>query len=86
VRLPSYGDKKFHKIVDVDSRTTRQLKLDVFPTRIHRRTAVAVLKVCAEALQFLETKDRGFVYLTPQHVRAGGKLVPFYRWVRELTT
>jgi hypothetical protein len=86
VRLPNYGDKKFHKNVDVNSRTTCQLKLDIFPPRIHRSTAVIALKECAEALQFLESKDRRFVYLTPQTVRVGGKFVPFYRWARELAT
>ncbi len=86
VQLSGYGDKKFKRIVDPDSRATRQLKLDVFPTRIHRRTAIIVLKECAEALQFLESKDRRFVYLTPQHVRFGGKLLPFYSWVRGLAT
>jgi len=86
VQLPGYGDKKFRRIVDEDSRTTRQLKLDVFPTRIHRRTAIIVLKECAEALQFLESKDRRFVYLTPHNVRCGGRLMPFYKWVRELPT
>jgi hypothetical protein len=86
VRLPGYGDKKFDKIVDLNSRTTRQLKLDVFPPRIHWRTAVIVLKECAEALQFLESKDRRFVYLTPQNVRVGGKFIRFYKWVRELAT
>jgi hypothetical protein len=86
VRLPSYGDKKFHKIVDLNSRGTRQLKLDIFPTRIYRGTAAIALKVCAEALQFLESKDRRFVYLTPQSARVGGKFIPFYQWVRELAT
>src|SRR6266496_1073377 len=79
VRLPGYGDKKFKRIVDPSSRTTRQLKLDVFPTRIHRHTAIVVLKECAEALHFLESKDRRFVYLTPQFVRFEGKLMPFYQ-------
>jgi hypothetical protein len=86
VQLPGYGDKKFEKLVDPDSRTTRQLKLDVFPTRIHRRTAIIVLKECAEALQFLESKDRRFVYLTPQQVRVDDKFIPFYKWVRQLPT
>jgi hypothetical protein len=86
VRLPSYGDKKFHRIVDLNSRTTRQLKLDIFPTRIYRSTAVIALKKCAEALQFRESKDRRFVYLTPQNVRVGGKFIPFYQWVRELAS
>jgi hypothetical protein len=86
VRLPGYGDRKFEKLVEPDSRTTRQLKLDVFPTRIHRQTAIIALKECAEALHFLESKNRDFVYLTPQHVLFAGKLIPFYRWIRELPT
>ncbi len=86
VRVPGYGDNKFERIVDPDSRTTRQLKLHVFPTRIDRGTAIVVLKECAEALQFLESKDRRFVYLTPHGVRCGGRLIPFYKWVRELPT
>jgi hypothetical protein len=84
VRLPGYGDKKFERLVDPDSRTTRELKLDVFPTRIHRRTAIIALKECAKALEFLESKNRQFVYLTPQHVRIGDKVVRFNKWVREL--
>jgi hypothetical protein len=84
VRLPGFGDGKFQRVVDLDSRATRQLKLDVFPTRIHRRTAIIALKECAKALEFLESKNRQFVYLTPQHVRIGDKVVRFNKWVREL--
>ena len=83
-RVPGYGDTKFDKVVDLNSRTTRQLKLDVFPNRIHRRTAIIVLKESSNALQFLESKGRHFVYLTPKDVSVGGKLIPFYQWVREL--
>jgi hypothetical protein len=83
-RLPGYGDKKFERNVDLTSRSTRKLKLHVFPTRIDRVTAIAVLRQCAEALQCLESKDRRFVYLTPHSVRFAGKLVPFYEWVSQL--
>jgi hypothetical protein len=86
VRLPGYGDKKFETLVDPDSRTTRELKLDVFPTRIHRRTAIIALKECAEALHFLEERNRHFVYLTPQHVLFAGKFTVFYKWVHELSS
>jgi hypothetical protein len=84
VRLPGYGDNKFDRLVDPDARTTRQLKLDIFPTRIHWRTAIITLKSCAAALHFLQSRNRNFVYLTPQHVLFEGKLIPFYKWVREL--
>jgi hypothetical protein len=83
-RLPAYGDKKFERLVDPRSRTTRRLGLDVFPPRIHRHTAITALKECVKALQFLESKDRRFVYLTPIHVQIGGDEIQFYKWVRQL--
>jgi hypothetical protein len=85
VRLPGYGDKNFDKIVDPSSRTTRKLKLDVFPTRIHRGTAITVLKECAKALESLESKHKEF-FLPLRHrtIRLGDKSVPFYKWAREL--
>ena len=82
--LVGYGDNKFDKIVDLNSRTTRCLKLDVFPPRIHWRTAVIVLKQCAEALRFLESRNINYVHLWPHHVRVAGRLLPFYKWVDEL--
>jgi hypothetical protein len=85
-RLPGYGDKNFDKLVDPKSRTTRKLNLDVFPPRIHRGTAISVLKECAEALQSLEMKHEAFLKLALRHVQFRGKFVRFYRWVRELTT
>jgi hypothetical protein len=85
-RLPGYGDKNFHKVVDPASRTTRKLKLDVFPPRIYRGTAISVLKECAEALQSLEMKHEEFLKLALRSVQFRGKFMTFYRWVRELTT
>lgn len=82
--LPAYGNKKFKQLVDLKSRTTLRLKLDVFPPRIHRTTATTALKECTNALHHLETKNMRFVYLTPVHVEIGENLIPFYRWAREL--
>jgi hypothetical protein len=84
-RLPGYGDKNFDKVVDPSSRTTRKLKLDVFPPRIHRGTAITVLKQCADALQSLEKKHEEFLPLVHRTVRLRGDKFPrFYKWVREL--
>jgi hypothetical protein len=83
-RLPGYGDKNFDKVVDLASRTTRKLKLDVFPPRIHRGTAISVLKQCAEALQSLEMKHEEFLKLVLRPVQFRGKFPRFYKWVREL--
>ena len=82
--LANYGDDKFKRHVDINLRTTRCLKLDVFPPRIHWRTAVITLKQCAEALQFLESKNTNFIHLSPHYVKVAGRLLPFYKWVDEL--
>ncbi len=84
VRVPGYGDKKFQKLVDPDSRKTRQLQLDIFPNRIHRATAIIVLKQAAQALGFLESKNRNFVYFQHRDVQIGDRIMRFYEWVRKL--
>jgi len=75
-------DDSFNRVVDSKTRATRRLHLDAFPNRIHRATAIAVLKKTVEALKFLEGLDRRYVYLSqPWHVTRGKELVPFYKWV-----
>jgi hypothetical protein len=82
-KLAAYGDQKFARTVDLTTRLTRRLGLDAFPTRIHRATAVAVLKKMVEVLRFLEGLDRRYVYLSqPWRVATRDRrLVPFYGWV-----
>jgi len=81
-KLPAYGDHKFNRVVNSKTRVTRRLHLDTFPNRIHRATAIAVLKKTVEVLKFLEGIDRRYVYLSqPWHVTGGKQLVPFYKWV-----
>jgi hypothetical protein len=83
-RRASFGDKKFDRIVEPATRQTRRLHLDVFPTRIHRGTAIAALKKCAEVLRFLEGLDQRYVYLEPEYVTWESRDVPFYEWVDHL--
>jgi len=84
-KLPQYGDTKLTLSVDMATRTTRRLKLDVFPTRIRRHTAVLAIKQAARVVCFLEGIDRNIAHFSPVHVFLdGGKHVPFYRWVDAL--
>jgi hypothetical protein len=84
-KLPEYGDRKFDRVVDPKTRATRRLHLDAFPNRIHRATAIVVLKKTVEVLKFLEGLDRRYVYLSqPWYVTRGKTLVPFYQWVEGL--
>ena len=84
VLLQGYGDRKFERLVDPDSRRTRQLQLDIFPNRIHRTTAIVALKETAKVLAFLESKERNFVYLQHRDVRIRDKFMRFYNWVGDL--
>ena len=84
--LEGYGDAKFRDAVDLDKRRTKRMGLDVFPTRIHRATAVAVLRKATEVLRYLEELDNRYVYLDPVHVFPRGRgAVQFYVWVEGLS-
>jgi hypothetical protein len=66
-----YGDEKFRRVIDVSSRTTRKLGVNVFPTRISRTDAVIILKTAVDFLLFLENEDRRYIYISPQCVKFG---------------
>src|SRR5262249_31649765 len=74
--LPGYGDKKFNRVVDRATRRTRRLGLDVFPTRIHRHTAIVVLRKSVDVLRFLGDINMSFVGAAPW-ISWHGQRVPF---------
>lgn len=82
--LPGYGDSKFRSVVDLTTRKTRRLNLDIFPTRIHKSTAVAVLKKLAEAMSFLESIDINYLHFAPHTISINESNVPFYTWIADL--
>ena len=79
-----YGDEKFDRTVDLKTRQTRRLHLDVFPNRIHRQTAIVALQKCVEVLRFLEDSDINFLGSTDPHVIWRSQPVAFYKWVDNL--
>ena len=81
-RRENYGNTRFDRVVDQQSRTTRQLGLNIFPTRICRRDAAVVLRTTVEFLLFLERQDRRYFYISPQHARFHGAYVLFTELVR----
>jgi len=83
-KRPGYGDDKFDRTVDLKTRQTRRLHLDVFPNRIHRQTAVVALQKCVEVLRFLENSDIKFVGGTDPHVIWRSQPVAFYKWADSL--
>jgi hypothetical protein len=84
-KRPGYGDDKFDRVVDLATRRTRRLHLDVFPNRIHRQTAIVALEKCVEVLRFLENSDRSFVGSTDPHVIWRSQPVAFFEWVDKLS-
>ncbi len=79
-----YGDKKYAKVFDSATRKTRRLGINLFPTRICREDAIAVLKNAVEFLRFLERLDRRYVYISPQQVNFRGRPRPFVDLVLSL--
>lgn len=79
-----YGDRKFRRVLDQAKRKTRQLGINLFPTRICREDARIVLKNAVEFLMFLENQDRRYVYISPQYVKFRGNLIPFVELVAGL--
>lgn len=80
-----YGDRKYSKVVDMETRLTRRLKLDVVPIRIHRATAVVVLKTCVASFHFLEGSGGNYLPLASASVLLrDGRELPFCSWVEAL--
>jgi hypothetical protein len=80
-----YGDdKKFQRVIDATTRTTKLLGINLFPTRICRADAVAVLKTAIDFLLFLENEDRRYFYFSPHYVKFRGDLRLFTELVASL--
>lgn len=76
--LPYYGDKRFRKILDLKTRQSKRLRLNLFPSRIWRRDAWVIVKTVGRVLRALEEIDRRYFYLTPQPFKFRGKNATFY--------
>jgi len=79
-----YGDKKFKRVIDHVNRKTRQLGINLFPTRICREDARVVLKTAVKFLLFLENKNRRYFYISDQYVRYRDQSVRFVDLVASL--
>ena len=70
---PAFGDKKYRVRVNMNSRRTKALRLNVVPTRVDRRDALKIFRTLWDALLFLESKDRWQCYVSDQHIRYRGQ-------------
>jgi len=87
-KLPGYGDEKSARTVDEETRQTHRLHLDVVPRRMHRQTAVVVLRKCVEVLRFLQRKDLNYLGSNDPHIacrfQGTDGFISFYEWVDRL--
>ena len=83
--VKGYGDKKFGKVVDKNTRKTKLLGLNVFPNRICRSDAITVLKTAVEFLSAIESKDRNYFSVSALIVKYKGVVIPFEKFMSELS-
>jgi hypothetical protein len=75
--LPDYGGKRFRGVMDSETRPSRKLKLNLFPSRICRSDAYIVFKTAGRALMTLEKMDRSYFPISWQPFTFHHKTVRF---------
>lgn len=83
--VKGYGDKKFGKVVDSKTRKTKLLGLNVFPNRICRSDAITVLRTAFEFLSEVERKDHNYFSVSALIVKYKNRVIPFEKFMSELT-
>jgi hypothetical protein len=62
--VAGYGDNRFHRVTNPETRKTNRLGLNVFPNRIWRRDAFIVFKTLFLLLKAFENANRNYVYFS----------------------
>lgn len=73
----STGDGKYKAQVDLNSRMTKKLKLNINPIKIGKNDAMSVLQAMWSILVYLQNQGLQFCSVTAQHYKFYGKLVRF---------
>jgi hypothetical protein len=79
-----YGDRRHVAVIDPKTRKSRFLGINMFPPRIWRRDAYIVMKAVAKGIRVIESIDRRYFYLSPNHFRFQKKTVTFSELTGEL--
>lgn len=77
--LDGYGNKRMRKVMTDETRKTRRLGLNLFPTRIWRRDAYIVFKRVVEMLKQLEDLDRNYIYFTHFPFKFGSEYISLWQ-------
>jgi hypothetical protein len=70
--LHGYGDPKYKNAINIDTRMTKILGLNLFPTRIWFRDSVIVIKKVMEFLLYIENINRNIIYISEQPIECEG--------------
>jgi hypothetical protein len=81
----SSGDPKYNDHVDVSSRKTKTLGLNVVPVKIGKRDVYEIFQTVWKTLLFLENKDRNQCYVSHLYVKYRGKTAIFGELLKELS-
>lgn len=79
-----YGDKKFERAIDFEKRKTKQMGINLPPTRICRQDALTVLKTVFGFLMFLENQNENYIYISGQTVQFGKRILLFSELITNL--
>lgn len=83
--VEGYGNTRQSRVMNRETRLTRILQLNLFPTRIWRRDAYIIIGKIGEAMKILEKLDRNYIYFTHIHFRFKGNLFTFDQIYGQLT-
>ena len=64
ILAPGFGDKKYKASVNMATRTTRRLGLNVVPLKVDRNDVRKVINTVWSALEYLETNDPNATFLS----------------------
>jgi len=73
VKNAASGDKKYLQRVNLGTRRTKALRLNVIPTRVDRTDVLKVFDTIWKTLLVFEATDRFQCYVSHEHVRFRGK-------------
>ncbi|NHZ84917.1 MAG: hypothetical protein GWP19_03440 [Planctomycetia bacterium] len=57
ILLPGYGDKKFRKVINMNTLKTKRLSLNIVPTIVNRKDVLVVLDVVWRICVILQSED-----------------------------
>lgn len=72
--LEAYGNKRLRRVMDIKTRLSHRLSLNLFPPRIWRHDAYVILRTVYHALAMLESIDHNYFTITYHYFMFSGEL------------